>query len=66
MKYNFISINVEGMDFDVLSKLDLKRLGCELVCVEFNGIEPEKYLNYCAQFGMREIARNARNLLIGL
>jgi len=65
-KYNFISIDIEGMDYFVLSQLDLHALGCELLCVEWNGKDANKYINYCSHFGLKEIARNGENLIFGL
>ncbi len=61
--YHFISIDIEGMDWDVLKKLDLTGFGCEFLCVEFNNKEPGKYIEYCRQFGLTEVARNPMNLM---
>ncbi len=61
--YHFISIDIEGMDYDILSRLDLSTLGCEMVCVEFNGREPEKYQQYCARHQLHEVHRNPENLI---
>jgi hypothetical protein len=59
--FDFINIDIEGMDFEVLSQIDLTDVKC--VCVEYNGIEPQKYIDYCAQFGLTEIHRNGENLI---
>lgn len=59
--FDFINIDIEGMDFDVLTQIDLTDVKC--VCVEYNGIEPQKYIDYCAQFDMKEIHRNGENLI---
>ncbi len=64
--YNFISIDVEGMDYDVLRQLNLKALGCELLCVEWNSKEANKYIKYCGLFGLKEIHRNGENLIFGI
>lgn len=60
--YDFISIDAEGMDFKILSQIDLSGVRC--VCVETNGIETEKYKEYCEGFGMRELHRNGENLIM--
>lgn len=65
-QFDFISIDCEGMDYDVLIQMDLTELGCKLLCVETNGVETQKYVEYCQKFGMHEIARNAENLIMGL
>lgn len=59
--FDFISIDIEGMDFEVLSAIDLT--GVKMVCVEFNGKEPKKYIDYCNQYGLTEIHRNGENLI---
>lgn len=59
--FDFINIDIEGMDFEVLTQIDLTDVKC--VCVEYNGIEPQKYIDYCAQFDMKEIHRNGENLI---
>jgi len=64
--YNFISIDIEGMDFDVLVRLPLDKLGCELLCVEWNGKDAKKYIDYCSKFGLKELHRNGENLIFGL
>ena len=61
--YQFVSIDIEGMDFDILSQLDLSSLKCEMVCVEFNGKKPEKYQEFCAQHQLFEVHRNPENLI---
>jgi FkbM family methyltransferase len=59
--FDFISIDIEGMDYEVLSQIDLTNTKC--VCVEYNGIEPSKYIDYCNRFGLKEIHRNGENLI---
>lgn len=59
--FDFINIDIEGMDYEVLIQIDLTDVKC--VCVEYNGIEPQKYIDYCAQFDMNEIHRNGENLI---
>lgn len=65
-KYDFISIDAEGMDYAILSQMDLKELQCKMICVETNSVDTEKYADYCRKFGMRELMRNAENLIMAL
>lgn len=65
-KYDFISIDAEGMDYAILSQINLKAKGARMVCVEYNSIEPDKYTDYCSQFGLKEIHRNAENIIMAL
>jgi FkbM family methyltransferase len=60
--YDFISIDAEGLDYEILSQIDLTNT--KMVCVEHNGIETEKYKSYCEKFGMKEILRNQENIIM--
>lgn len=64
--FDFISIDAEGMDWEILKQIDLSKTETKLICVETNSIETEKYIDYCKQFGMRLIYKNAENILMGL
>lgn len=66
-KYEFISIDAEAMDEYIVKQLDLTKLGCECLCIEFNGDEKvlAEIKSYCAQFGLtNELLRNAENIII--
>lgn len=65
-KFDFITIDAEGMDYAILSQINLTESGCSMVCVEYNGIELDKYINYCEQFGMKVKHVNAENLIMAL
>lgn len=62
-KFNLITIDVEGFDYDVLSKINLTEVGCEMLIVEFNGKDEELFTSYVTQFGMKLIAKNPENLI---
>lgn len=63
--FDFISIDCEGMDYEVLSQIDLNAMGCQMVCVETNGKETQKYIDYIKQFGVWDVALlNAENLIM--
>ncbi len=62
-KFDFISIDAEGMDYAILRQIDLTKTECKLLCVEFNGVNPQVYLDYCVKHGMQEIHRNNENLI---
>jgi FkbM family methyltransferase len=65
IKFNFISIDAEGVDWEILEQIDLTKIGCQCLCVEWNGI-PEMYSKmkaYCASHGMREHSKNGENLI---
>lgn len=60
--FDLISIDIEGMDYIVLSQMDLTALKCKMLIVEFNGKEKQKYVDYCAKYGMRLMTENMENL----
>jgi FkbM family methyltransferase len=61
--FDLISIDVEGLDYDVLMQLDLSRLGCRMLIVEYNSIGEGKYIDRCSGFGMGLMTKNAENLI---
>lgn len=63
-KFDFVSIDCEGMDLDVLIQMDLTDVKC--LCIEHNGHETLKqaYTEYCAKFGLtRLLYTSAENLI---
>ena len=61
--FDLISIDIEGMDLDVLRQMDLTALGCKMLIVEFNGKYQLDFDWYCAVHGMKLYAKNAENLI---
>lgn len=64
-KYDFITIDCEGLDIDILKQIDLTNV--QLLCIEWNSIMANKLviLEYCSQFGMdKVIYESGENLLI--
>ena len=50
--FNFISIDCEGADWEVLQQINLTEVGCQMLCVEVNGEDDEKFTDYAAKHGM--------------
>lgn len=61
--FDIISIDIEGMDYEVLTQMNLTELDCKVLCVEFNGKEIEKYVDYANKFGMTLVHQNPENLI---
>ena len=61
--FDIISIDIEGMDYDVLIQMNLEELGCKVLCVEFNGKDIQKYIDYATKFGMVLSHQNPENLI---
>jgi FkbM family methyltransferase len=65
-QYDFITIDCEGLDLEVLRQIDLSHT--KLVCVEHNGQEPTKQgiIEYCRQFDLDKIIYvSGENIIIG-
>jgi FkbM family methyltransferase len=61
--YDIISIDIEGMDYDVLIQMNLEELECKVLCIEFNGNEMQKYVDYASKYGMTLVHQNPENLI---
>lgn len=59
--FDFITIDAEGLDFDILTQIDLTNT--KMVCVETNSVEDQKYIDYCLKFGMKLHHKNYCNLI---
>lgn len=64
-KFDFISIDVEGHDIVVLKQIDLREIGCKMICLEFNQDQSllKDFTNYCSQFDFFEIHQNRDNVI---
>jgi FkbM family methyltransferase len=51
--FDFISIDAEGADFDILKQIDLTAVGCRMLCVEVNVRGDREFTEYAARHGMR-------------
>jgi len=64
--FDFITIDAEGQDFNILGQMDLAELGCKMVCVEHNGVKVDRFIDYCEKFGMKTVHMNSENLIMAL
>lgn len=63
--FELITIDAEGYDYNILSQIDLNRVGCQMLIIEGNGEaeREKKYVEYCAQFGMKPYTKTRENLI---
>lgn len=61
--FDLISIDCEGLDYEILSQMNLAKLKCKMLIIETNSIEDEKYIEYCSTFGMKVLHKNMENLI---
>jgi FkbM family methyltransferase len=64
-RFDFISIDIEGYDWMLLQQMDLNALGCQMLIIEWNGNidQGNKMIAHCKNYGLRELSRNAENLI---
>lgn len=51
--FDFISIDAEGADLEILKQIDLTAVGCRLLCVEVNQRGDAEFAEYARRHGMR-------------
>lgn len=61
--FHCISIDAEGFDFIILLQIPFNEVGCRCVCVEWNGIDFQKYDNLLKQYAFKLIEKNGENLI---
>lgn len=61
--FDLITIDIEGLDFQVLSQMNLTKLKCKMLIVETNSVDDQKYIDYCAIYGYKVIFKNYCNLI---
>ena len=64
-EYHFISIDSEGLDYQILKQIDLNLVKCRMIIVEWN-LKPylkEKMVDYMIRYDLKLVAQNAENLI---
>jgi FkbM family methyltransferase len=63
--FDYLSIDAEGDDWNILQQIDLKKHSVSVLCVEWNSLKEmdEKFTSYTSQYGMKELTRNAENII---
>lgn len=65
-KFDFITIDCEGVDLEILAQMDLTALGCKCICVEWNGKDEDKFDALITKHGLKQIHKNNENLIYAL
>lgn len=66
--FDFISIDAEGMDLEILFQMNLTGLKCKLICIEYGEDQAKRnaIYNYVSKFGMKLIDYNSTNIFYGM
>lgn len=59
----FISIDVEGLDFEILQSIDFERFKPQVICIETNGRDEESVNSYLTEKGYLLYASNSTNCI---
>lgn len=68
-KFEFITIDCEGSDMDILEKLDLTKLNCHCICLEHgnNQSNYQRMKEICNSHGLnKELLRNFENVIFAI
>ncbi len=61
--FDLISIDAEGYDYNILSQINLEMIHCQMLIVENNGTDQNKYTSYCGLYGMMLLTTTPQNLI---
>lgn len=61
--YDFINIDAEGYDLNILKQMDLKELGCKCLCIEHNGHQYNDIMRELRRYNMKTLLVNNENLI---
>ena len=67
--FDFFSIDAEGQDICILKQMNLKELGCQVLCIEHNGIQSvlDEIISYCSQVGLTNVLlKNSENIILSV
>lgn len=66
-KFDFISIDAEGMDMIILEQINMNEVGCKCFCIEHNGVQYaiDAARAYAKMYEFKEIGFNGENLIFG-
>lgn len=65
-RFDFISIDIEGLERFVVPQIDFQLLKTSMVIIEYNGKDQKFFTDYMGMFDFRLIHRNAENLIFQL
>jgi len=62
-KFDLLSLDIEGMELDVLPQIDFKALKIQVAVIEFNGKDEHKYNDIMFPQGFKLVHKNMENLI---
>lgn len=65
-KFDFVTIDIEGMEVDVVPQINFKELGTRIAIIEWNGKDANVYDSHMSKFGFQLIHVNGENRIYTL
>lgn len=68
-RFDFITIDCEGMDLEILKQINLNDLRCRCICIEYSGNQDnlQAIREYCANHGLtKDLALNFENVILAI
>ena len=62
-KFDLVLIDAEGLDYEILTQIDLNQIECSMIVFETNSKDDEKYIEYCESYGFKQIHKTHENLI---
>jgi len=66
-KFDYISLDAEGFDVDILRQMNLRELGCKVLCIEHNGDKEvlKEIRRLCEWYSLKnELLINGENIIL--
>jgi FkbM family methyltransferase len=68
-KFQLNSVDAEGNDVLILKQINLKEIGCEVICIEHNSHAKtlKEIIDYCCKFGLtKQLLKNHENIILSI
>ena len=62
-RFDFITIDAEGADWSILRQIDLRAVGCSMLCIEVNQGPTSHITDYCRGHGLNLRHRSYENMI---
>ena len=65
-KFDLLSIDIEGMELEVLPQIDFFKLGIKVACIEWNSKYELDYNRIMFPYGFKLVSKNQENLIYSI
>jgi len=65
-RFDLLSLDIEGMELDVLPQIDFNALGIKVAVIEWNSKNEQAYHDIMFPFGFKLVSKNMENLIYSI